>query len=393
VNERTDNRTLPVGPPGHHAPAMPKLTWPKVLAWRLDRQFLASRSRDPHAVVRNITGLHAQVMSSAELTLWARVDDLAPDAVSRALWEEKTLVKTWAQRGTLHLLNADELGLWVGAQSALKPRHHVPAWLRYHGLDREHADAMLDAIPQALDGQVLTREALATEVARITGIGGLDDKLRGGFGDLLKPAAFRGDLCFAPNDGRNVRFARPDQWLGPWEPVEQDEAVLEVCRRYLAAYGPATREALQRWFGMSSSAQAGRWLKGLGNEAATVTLDGEGAVMLAADVDAVREAKASKTVRLLPAFDHYTVAAPRDRDAVLLEAHRARVYRPQGWLSPVLLVGGVMAGVWASERKGDRLEVEIEPFDVVTKAVRAAAEKEAAGLAAFLGGEADVRWV
>ena len=144
---------------------------------------------------------------------------------------------------------------------------------------------------------------------------------------------------------------------------------------------------------MSSPAQAGRWLKGLGNEAATVTLDGEGAVMLAADVDAVREAKASKTVRLLPAFDHYTVAAPRDRDAVLLEAHRARVYRPQGWLSPVLLVGGVMAGVWASERKGDRLEVEIEPFDVVTKAVRAAAEKEAAGLAAFLGGEADVRWV
>ena len=127
---------------------------------------------------------------------------------------------------------------------------------------------MLAAIPAALDGRELTREELAVEVARVTGIDGLDGKLRGGFGDLLKPAAFRGDLCFAPSDGRNVRFARPDQWLGEWEAVEQDEAVREVTRRYLAAYGPANRETLARWFGMSSPAAAGRWLARLGDEAA-----------------------------------------------------------------------------------------------------------------------------
>ena len=138
------------------------------------------------------------------------------DAVSRWLWKDRKLVRTWAQRGTLHLLRADELGLWVGAQSALKPRHHVGSWLRHYGLTREQADAMLDAIPVALDGKQLTREELAAEVARVTGIKGLDDKLKGGFGDLLKPAAFRGDLCFAPSDGQRVRFARPDQWLGPW---------------------------------------------------------------------------------------------------------------------------------------------------------------------------------
>ena len=142
------------------------------------------------------------------------------DAVSRWLWKDRKLVRTWAQRGTLHLLRADELGLWVGAQSALKPRHHVGSWLRHHGLTREQADAMLDAIPVALDGKQLTREELAAEVARLTGIKGLDDKLKGGFGDLLKPAAFRGDLCFAPSDGQRVRFARPDQWLGPWTPMD-----------------------------------------------------------------------------------------------------------------------------------------------------------------------------
>jgi hypothetical protein len=161
----------------------------------------------------------------------------------------------------------------------------------------------------------------------------------------LKPAAFRGDLCFAPSEGRSVRFARPDQWLGPWEPADEDEVVRAVTRRYLAAYGPANREALARWFGMPSPAQAGRWLEALGDEGATVEVGGEALVMLAEDVEEAAVAEPAGAVRLLPAFDHYVVAAPRDADAVLPAAQRARVYRPQGWLSPVVLVDGRMAGV------------------------------------------------
>jgi uncharacterized protein YcaQ len=370
------------------------LTWPALLAWRVRRQHLAARVPREGAfdVVHDITALHAQLMSSAELTLWARVDGLERGDVESALWEDRTLVKTWAMRGTLHLLAADELRLWVAAQSGLKPRHHVPSWLRHHGLTREQADAMLDAIPAALDGRRLTRAELAAEVARLTGVEHLDGKLRGGFGDLLKPAAFRGDLCFAPNDGRNVRFARPDQWLAPWEPVDRDEAMRAVARRYLAAYGPGTRETFARWFGISSPAQAGKWLSALGDEAADVELEGERAVMLAADVEEAAAAEPEGVVRLLPAFDHYVVAAPRDADAVLATAERGRVYRPQGWLSPVLLVDGRMAGVWSHERKSGRLTVAIEPFEALERWVRDGAEAEAERLAAFLGGELELAW-
>jgi Winged helix DNA-binding domain len=94
-----------------------RLTWPGVLAWRLKRQCLDRRAPRGEAlsVVREICGLHAQVMSSAELTLWARVEDLEPGAVREALWERRSLAKTWAMRGTLHLLPADELPLWVAA--------------------------------------------------------------------------------------------------------------------------------------------------------------------------------------------------------------------------------------------------------------------------------------
>ena len=343
-------------------------------------------------MVRDITGLHAQLMSSAELTLWARLDGLEPGAVGRALWDDRTLVKTWAMRGTLHLLRADELPLWVAAQGALKPRHHVPSWLRHHGLTREEADAMLDAIPVALDGRLLTREELAADVAHLTGIEGLDGKLRGGFGDLLKPAAFRGDLCFAPNEGRNVRFARPDQWLRPQPPADRDEAMRAVARRYLAAYGPGTRETFARWFGNPSPAQAGKWLAALGDEAVDVEIEGERAVMLAADVEKAAAAKPEGVVRLLPAFDHYVVAAPRDADAALAAGDRSRVYRPQGWLSPVLLVDGRMAGVWSHELRGSAVAVEIQAFGTVKPPVRAGAEAEAERLAAFLGGGLELVW-
>lgn len=369
-----------------------ELTWPRVLAWRAGRQHLARRVPAAAAlgVVSDIAGLHAQVMSSAELTLWARVEGLDARAVQDALWRDRTLVKTWALRGTLHLLPAAELPLWVAAQGRLRPRHHHPAWLRHHGLTRAQADAMLAAIPEALAGEPFTREELATEVAAGTGFAGLAAKLGGGFGDLLKPAAFAGHLVFAPNEGRNVRFTRPDRWLGGWENAEPETAGREVARRYLGAYGPATRGWFARWFGMTSAPAAERWLRELGEEIVPVHVEGTRAWMLNEHVEAAARAEPAGVVRLVPAFDHYVVAAPRDVEAVLPATARRRVYRPQGWLSPVLLLDGVMAGVWTHESAAGRVRVEVTPFGRLGAAVRAGARDEAERLAGHLGGELEL---
>ncbi len=371
-----------------------RLTWENVLAWRLRRQHLDRRAPREAllAAVADICGLHAQVMSSAELTAWARVEGIAPGAVGRALWEERTLVKTWAMRGTLHLLPASELPLWVAAQGALKPRHHAPSWLRYHGLTRAEADAMLAAIPRALDGRMLTREGLADAVAELTGAAHLGEKLRESWGALLKPAAFRGDLCFAPNAGQNVRFTRPDQWLGAWAPVETDRAIREVVRRYLSACGPATREEFARWFGAASPTQAGALIGRLGEEVTQVEVEGTRAWLLAEHAAEIAEAAPPGVVRLLPAFDGYVVAAPRDAPAVLPGEFKDRVYRPQGWLSPVLLIDGRIAGVWRHERADDQLAVRVEPFGELPAWARRAAEAEAERLAGFVGGALELIW-
>jgi hypothetical protein len=287
-------------------------------------------------------------------------------------------------RGTLHMLAADELPAFVGAQRAIPPRHHQAAWLRHHGLTRAQADAMLAAIPQALADAEPTREELAAAVERLTGEAGLAGKLSGGFGDLLKPAAFAGDLCFAPNAGRNVRFTHPARWLPGFAPGETDSGGAHVVRRYLGAYGPATREQFARWFGMTSAPQAEKLLRSLGDDVAEVVLDGGPAFVLAADVEEIMAAEPQGAVNLLPAFDQYVVGAPRNTAAVLDPAHQAKVYRPQGWLSPVLLVDGVIAGTWSVDGKGRDTRIVVDPFEPLSAAVAQRAASEAQRLAAIL---------
>ena len=191
-----------------------ELDWAQVMAWRAARHHLDERVRSEAMVevVADIAGLHAQVMSSAELTLAARVEGLEPGDVGRALWEERSLVKTWAMRGTLHLLPAAEFPLW---QAALSTRRNweAGAWQRAF-VPLGELERLNDAVAQALDGTLLTRGELADRVGELTGSVELGDKLRESWGALLKPAAALGRLCFAPNKGQQVRFTRPDTWLG-----------------------------------------------------------------------------------------------------------------------------------------------------------------------------------
>jgi len=231
------------------------------MAWRLRRHRLDERAADGTAldVVAGICGLHAQLMSSAELSLWARVDGVGPDTVRAMLWKERSLIKTWAMRGTLHLLPAEEFPLWLAALGTY--RHYLkPGWFRGFGITREELEQLLSAVADALDGRILSRQELATAVADLTGSAELGEKLRGSWGSFLKPAAFRGDLCFAPSAGQNVRFTRPDRWVvgvGARPSDDPEAALLEVARRYFAAYGPATREDLARWWG-TTPAQAAK---------------------------------------------------------------------------------------------------------------------------------------
>ena len=212
------------------------------------RSLLARRAPNDDLVeaVRAVCGIQAQVASAAELALAARVDHVTRAQVRAALWDTRTLAKTWTVRGTLHLHPADELGIWLAARRATR-EWKEGRWRAREGFSAREAGRLMDAIADALDGRSLTRAALAGEVKRRAG-SRVADRIGSGWAHLLGPAATAGILCHGPPQGSSATFVRADQWLGALPRPEPSEALHEVARRFVATYGPATPRGFREWF-------------------------------------------------------------------------------------------------------------------------------------------------
>jgi uncharacterized protein YcaQ len=345
------------------------------------RHYLIERASpdDLVAVVDRLGGLHAQVMSSVDLALWARIERLEQDAVADALWRQRTLVKMWAMRATLHVLPAAGLGAWIAGFLIWKPG----AWPLKHPA----AIPLGGYIDRALRGKILTRTELAAAVTKLGATPEMVEGMLDSWGGYLKQASFSGYLCCAPNDGQQARFTHPATWLRK-APVQLDhtKAFDVMTTRYLGTYGPATARDLGHWWGINQG-QAKRRLAAIGDVATEVTIEGERYWMLAKDVADLAATEPVNVVRLLPAFDQWVVYASRRVPALLDPKYRQRIYRLQGWVSPVLLVNGHMAGVWKHEHNGRTVSVEISPFAQLPRWTRTHIAAEAERLAAFVGGD------
>ena len=335
---------------------MTTITPAHVRAFRLARHGLETPAPAGSMVetARALCGVHAQLASSAEIALSTRVADVDRASVRDAL-EARTLVKTWTARYTLHVIPATDIPVYA----AVLRDSWVPTdpWLHGAGISREQWDALLDAVPGLLDGGPKTREELADRVEAIAGA-----EVRGwvmsSWGGMLKLSAHRGELCFGPKRGQKVTFVRADEWVGKLPTISRDDAERDLARRFLAGYGPSRQRGVASWIGAGQKmTKAKRLLAAVADETIEVDVDGKAATILSADEAALRGAEPSTTVRLLPAFDPYVVGFQPRRYLVDPE-FQARVFRPQGWISAVVLVGGLVVGTW----KPDRGRVEIDFF-------------------------------
>jgi hypothetical protein len=189
------------------------------------------------AVVRRLGGVQAQVLSSAVLAVRVRQQRSGPGEVAGALAGGE-LIKTWAMRGTLHLLDPESAGTFLSLLAAGRGWER-PSWVRTFGLGPDAMERLRVAVREALDGAVLTREALGAEVIRRPGLGHVADALRSGWGSVLKPLAYQGDLCFGPSQGNRVTFCRPEVISPAWRGVPAaDEAAPQAMAVNLGAYGP-----------------------------------------------------------------------------------------------------------------------------------------------------------
>jgi hypothetical protein len=290
----------------------------------------------------------------------ARADGLAKGAIERALYKTRVLVKTWMMRGTIHYLDPDDLPVWASA-SATRRAWNKAYWQKAFGITAKEVEAAVEIIPKALDGACLTREALADEVHRITRNAALDELMRAGWGSILKIVAAEGGLCFGPSEGRNVTFTRPDQWLKGWrDPPPTEEAMKEVCKRYLASHGPATREEFARWWGFAPAA-ATKVLRALEDQVVLIDREGDKAYVLRHDLSQLQAAKEDRRVRMLPMFDAYTLAG-LPHDAIVPKDRKNEVYRKGAWVSQAVTQGGRIIGVWVHEAKPKGTTIDVKLF-------------------------------
>jgi hypothetical protein len=334
-------------------------------------------------------GLHAQVMSSAELQASARIDGLRAADVREALWERRSLVKVWAFRQTLHLLTADDLAEFVVAARSLE-RWHTPAWLRYFKMTEEGVDEVLEAIGDVLGDRPMTRVEVVDAVVDRVRRPHLRDDMLTGWGTFLGPAAQRGRLVFGPSEGRNVTFVDPSEWLGRAiapvaDPAAADAALAQLIVRYLAVFPGSSREMIARWWGGGRLAAVGRALQALPEPVVEVDVDGARGFVLESDIGALDAVSLEHPARLLPGFDPFTNELPRRVESVLSDAHHDRVHRTAGWVTPIVVVDGCVSGTWVIENgKAGAGNVVVRPFGAWRAGARKELEPEVDRIAAFL---------
>jgi hypothetical protein len=294
-------------------------------------------------------------------------------------------MRTWAVRGTLHLLPPDEAGAQLALMAA--PRTwEKGAWVRNFGLKPDEMEALADAVSEVLDGQVLTREELVDQVAAKLGHADFEEQLRSGCGAVLKPVAWQGRLCHGPPDGNRVTFGRPDQLLPTWKDLPSaEEAAAIVIPAYLRAYGPASLDRLDNWLlrGKTPKSLLKAWLATVEDRLVTVDVEGTPGYLTADDADSLADTDAADVdslVCLLPGFDQYVLGPGTAAEEILDPAHRKDVSRTGGWISPVVVAAGRIAGVW--ELADGEVDVSLSLFEdaprIPAKLLNAATKRLAA---------------
>ncbi|MGH2992884.1 MAG: winged helix DNA-binding domain-containing protein [Solirubrobacterales bacterium] len=333
--------------------------------------------RDPAEVVRRTAGIQAQDANAARLGIRARSARTTASDVERARAEERSIVRVWAMRGTLHLLATEDLGwqLPLFAEPELEwSRRRLSEAL---GVDRgaqERAVRMIAGMLEA-EGTVTRREVLD----RLESAGVAFDRQTAGH-HLPRLAVLEGVALLGPDRGRETTYVLARDWIEELRRAPRDSALAELARRYLAAFGPADERDMAAWAGLNlGDCRAG--LAAIASELAEVRVGERRLAMLRT---AKLRAGRGRLVRLLPGFDNYLIGHASREFAVPSE-HTRRIWPGGGIIRPTLLVDGVVAGTWTTRRAAGRIRVSLEGFAPLDEEVRAAVSREVEDIGRFEG--------
>jgi DNA glycosylase AlkZ-like len=340
-----------------------------------------SAARDPAEIAREIGGAQAQDVYAGPLTFRSRSRRLTAADIKRARTEERSLLRTWVMRMTIHLIPTDDAGWWL---PLFEPG--IATWssrrLEQLGLPRQKQERALAIIARALaDEGPLTRTEARERVAER----GIELDTQTGMHIALS-AVVSGTACLGPDRGASACLVRREDWLGKLPGFDREAALAELARRYVRAFAPATDRDFAYWAGLPlRDVRAG--LEAISKEVEEVRVGDQ--VMLAPRGGLPRLPREGQ-VRMLGNFDTYLLGW-KDRDFAVSNEHAAHVKEGGGgWIRPVIVKDGVVVGGWRSRRKDGGLEIELNLDRAMRAELGDAIEAEIADISRFEGVEARI---
>ena len=358
-----------------------KLTETQIRWFRFRRSGLAEPFSSPEEAARSLVGVQAQILPAAGLALWNRTRGLTYADFDNRLHVRRSLIKLWGQRGTLHVYASDD---WPLLNGAMVGRHSW--WERQivrAGTDPDDYQATLDRVAELLRQHgTMNRSGL-----RASGLD-LDEACFNPWGGIFADLVRRGVACHAGQAGNEKLFAHRECWLPDlrWNPPPADVANMELARRYLRTYGPATLRDLIYWRGALVD-NARRCIAEMGDEVVEVSVRGQAMLALRADLDALNEKPPRRRewpVRMFYRFDPLLLGT-KDRSWLMEPRYYKRVSRPAGHIEGTLLEHGRVVGTWRYDRADNGLAITVYPFAPLPRQVRKAVEENAVGVAQFFG--------
>ena len=347
-----------------------------------------SAARNIAQVVQSLCGVQAQEEPSAALAIRARSTGLVTADVAQTRINERSIVRTWGPRGTLHLLTTQDIG-WL--LPFLGPVFIAGDWRRRAelGLDEDTCERAIHILRDILASQgPLTRAELVEQLA-MQGIH-LEGQARP---HLLGRAALEGVICFGPNRGVEPTYVLLNDWLSQkdrGQPLSEDAAFVELTRRYLRAYAPATPEDQAVWSGLSLIKTRAAW-QSITDELLEVYIAGSPVWLLKSQVEWLDEPfPTAPIVRLLPRYDTYLLGY-QNRDLVVPREFAKRINAGGGIVHPTLLVDGRVVGTWKSQLQKNHLIVRVEPFASLSAEIHIGLEAEIRDIGRFLEVDASLQ--
>ncbi len=347
---------------------------------------LTAEASTPAAAAAAAVGLQAQRWSAAALGVRTRTTSLTAADVEMARSQERTIVRGWFIRGTLHMVPSED-ARWLTA--LLGPGEIAKATTRYRqlGLDAETLIAAERVIVDALSGSgTLTRAELGAILRR----NGVAVETKGqALIHTLRNAALRGRICYGPDRDGTETFVLLDDWLGPPSGAARvpgrEPLACELLRRYLRCYGPATPRDFQTWSGLSAADAKAAFTE---SEHGFVEVRASGWTgWLHEDRVSMARAVASlpPVTALIPAFDSYLLGWD-DRLHSVHPVHDRRIRPGGGIIAPALVDDGWAVATWAWKSHGaERATLTVSPFGVLGDRVANRLAGEVEDVGRFLG--------